>query len=55
MGGAQVSQKHANFIVNMGGATAANIEGAIAYVQECVAQHTGIELIPEVRVVGERG
>jgi UDP-N-acetylmuramate dehydrogenase len=55
VGGAQVSPKHANFIVNTGGASAANIEAVIAYVQECVAQHTGIELVPEVRVVGERG
>lgn len=54
VGGAQVSPKHANFIVNNGGATAANIEAVIAFVQESVAERTGIELVPEVRIVGAR-
>jgi UDP-N-acetylmuramate dehydrogenase len=54
VGGAQVSPKHANFIVNAGGATAANIEAVIAYVQECVAERAGVELVPEVHIVGER-
>ena len=54
IGGAEVSQKHANFIVNVGGATAADIEGLIVAVQATVLQQTGIELHPEVRIVGEQ-
>jgi len=53
IGGAEVSQKHANFIVNVGGATAADIEGLIEEVQATVLRQTGIELHPEVRIVGE--
>jgi len=52
IGGAQVSEKHANFIVNTGGATAADIEELIAEVRATVLQQTGIELHPEVRIVG---
>ena len=53
LGGAQVSEKHANFIVNVGGATAADIENLINEVQAVVLQKTGIKLHPEVRIVGE--
>lgn len=53
IGGAQVSPKHANFIVNVGGATARDIEGVIDHVQAEVLATTGIELIREVRIVGE--
>ncbi|MBI1887465.1 MAG: UDP-N-acetylmuramate dehydrogenase [Nitrosomonadales bacterium] len=53
IGGAQVSEKHANFIVNTGGATAADIENLINEVRETVLRQTGIELHPEVRIVGE--
>ena len=53
IGGAQVSQKHANFIVNFGKATAADIENLIGEVQSIVLEKTGIELHPEVRIVGE--
>ncbi len=53
IGGAQVSEKHANFIVNIGEATAADIEGLINEVRATVLQQTGIELHPEVRIVGE--
>jgi UDP-N-acetylmuramate dehydrogenase len=52
-GGAMVSDKHANFIVNTGAATAADIEGLIEDVRDAVAQATGIRLELEVRVVGE--
>ena len=55
IGGAQVSEKHANFIVNTGGATAADIENMINEVRAAVAAKTGIELHPEVRIIGERG
>jgi UDP-N-acetylenolpyruvoylglucosamine reductase len=55
MGGAQVSEKHANFIVNLGDATAADIENLINEVQSVVQQKTGVTLHPEVRIVGEKG
>ena len=51
-GAAQVSTRHANFIVNLGGATAADIEGVVDHVQAEVLAKTGIELIREVRIVG---
>jgi UDP-N-acetylmuramate dehydrogenase len=54
IGGAQVSEKHANFIVNAGGATAADIEELICEVQATVQKQTGINLHPEVRIVGEK-
>jgi UDP-N-acetylenolpyruvoylglucosamine reductase len=54
IGGAQVSEKHANFIVNVGGATAADIENLINEVRATVLQQTGVELHPEVRIVGEK-
>jgi UDP-N-acetylmuramate dehydrogenase len=53
IGGAQVSTKHANFIVNTGGATAADVEATIAHVRAVVAHETGVVLEPEVRVIGE--
>jgi UDP-N-acetylmuramate dehydrogenase len=53
IGGAQVSAKHANFIVNTGDATAADIENLINAVQATVLQQTGIELHPEVRIIGD--
>lgn len=53
IGGAKVSEKHANFIVNTGGATAADIENLINGVQVTVENKTGIRLHPEVRIVGE--
>ena len=53
IGGARVSEKHANFIVNVGNASAADIENLINEVQAVVQQNTGIKLHPEVRIVGE--
>ncbi|MBW8077323.1 MAG: UDP-N-acetylmuramate dehydrogenase [Gallionella sp.] len=53
IGGAQVSQKHANFIVNAGDATAADIEDLIVEVRATVAAQTGVVLHPEVRIIGE--
>lgn len=52
-GGAMVSPKHANFIVNSGGARARDIETLIARVQETVRRERGVELEREVRIVGE--
>ncbi len=53
IGGAMVSEKHANFIVNTGTATASDIEALIAYVQEQVQRNVGVRLITEVHRVGE--
>lgn len=53
IGGAEVSEKHANFIVNVGDATAADIENLINEVRATVMRQTGIELHPEVKIVGE--
>jgi UDP-N-acetylmuramate dehydrogenase len=52
VGGAMVSPKHANFIVNTGSASAANIEALIVAVRDMVKDQTGIELVPEVRIIG---
>jgi UDP-N-acetylmuramate dehydrogenase len=55
LGGAEVSRKHANFIVNPERcATAADIEALIVEVQQVVQQKTGVLLDPEVRIVGEQ-
>jgi UDP-N-acetylmuramate dehydrogenase len=53
IGGAMVSPKHANFIVNIGHATAVDIEALIMLVQHRVKKETGIELIQEVRIIGD--
>lgn len=53
VGGAQVSEKHANFIINTGSATATDIEELIEYVRQRVVEHHGVELLHEVRIVGE--
>jgi UDP-N-acetylmuramate dehydrogenase len=53
IGGAQVSEKHANFIVNAGDATAADIEGLIDEVRATVQRQFGVLLELEVRVIGE--
>ncbi|HEY0906380.1 MAG TPA: UDP-N-acetylmuramate dehydrogenase [Methylophilus sp.] len=53
IGGAQVSEKHANFIVNLGHASAADIEALIAHVRQTVQQQQGVELIQEVKVIGD--
>ena len=53
IGDASVSQKHANFIINHGKATAADLERLIRHVQETVERVHGVRLHPEVRIVGE--
>jgi UDP-N-acetylmuramate dehydrogenase len=54
IGGAQVSDKHANFIVNVGNATASDIERLIEHVEGSVEAHTNVRLMREVRIIGER-
>jgi UDP-N-acetylmuramate dehydrogenase len=53
IGGARVSEMHANFIVNDGTATAGDIERLIEHVQATVGRVHGVKLTPEVRMVGE--
>jgi UDP-N-acetylmuramate dehydrogenase len=53
IGGAEVSPKHANFIINTGDATATDIEALIDHVRLTVKEHHGVELQHEVRIVGE--
>ncbi|RNB80921.1 UDP-N-acetylmuramate dehydrogenase [Brevibacillus panacihumi] len=52
-GGAQVSEIHANFIVNRGGATAADVLTLIKHIQDTIRDKNGIDMHPEVLVVGE--
>ena len=53
VGGAQVSELHAGFVVNRGGATAQDILSLIALIQTKVLEQSGVLLEPEVRVLGE--
>ncbi|WP_293644789.1 UDP-N-acetylmuramate dehydrogenase [Thiolapillus sp.] len=53
LGGARVSEKHANFIINAGSASASDIEALILHVQQIVAQKSGVQLQTEVHIVGE--
>jgi UDP-N-acetylmuramate dehydrogenase len=53
IGGAEVSPKHANFIMNTGGATATDIHQVIRHVQTTVEQRFGVKLKPEVHYLGE--
>lgn len=52
IGGAQVSDVHANFIVNAGGATAADVVALVKLIRDTVKETNGIELRPEVRFLG---
>ena len=52
IGDASVSQKHANFIINHGAASAADLERLIGHVRDEVARVHGVALHPEVRIVG---
>ena len=50
VGGAAVSEKHAGFVVNLGGATAADVQELLQQVSDKVFERTGIRLEPEVRI-----
>lgn len=54
IGGVEVSKKHAGFIVNVDNGTATDYEEMIAHVQKIVFENSGIELQPEVRVIGDK-
>jgi UDP-N-acetylmuramate dehydrogenase len=52
VGNAVVSEKHANFIINTGGATASDVESLILRIAKRVAADSGVQLVREVRIVG---
>ena len=53
IGSASISEQHANFIVNEGGATAGDIENLINHARQVVKKNYDIDLQPEVRIIGE--
>ncbi len=53
IGGAAVSSKHSGFVINKGGATAKDILDLIAHIQKEVKDQFGVDLYPEVRILGE--
>ena len=53
VGGAQVSEKHAGFVINKGGASSADVMNLIKKVQQTVLSETGVLLEPEVRLIEE--
>ena len=55
IGGAEVSEKHANFIINRDSASATDIEELIEHVRQTVFDVHGVSLVHEVRIVGESG
>lgn len=54
MGGAQISEKHAGFIVNLGNATASDYEALIEFIIKTVQEKFGVTLQPEVRIIGQK-
>lgn len=52
-GGAQISMKHAGFIVNINQATATDYIELIQHIQEVILEKDGVKLVPEVRIIGE--
>ena len=53
VGGAQVSEKHAGFVINRGGATCADVLALMEYIRKTVYDRTGIELEAEVKIIRE--
>ena len=53
VGGAQVSELHSGFVINIGGATATDIIDLMHLVQNTVYDKFGVKLEPEVRIIGE--
>ncbi len=52
IGGAQISEKHANFIINLGGATAQDVMALIQLARERIFREKKVRLEPEIRIVG---
>lgn len=52
VGGAEVSEKHAGFIVNKGNATAKDVMDLVEHIQKTVREKFGVELVPEIKLVG---
>ena len=53
VGKAQISELHAGFVINLGGATAEDVMGVIRHVQKVVKEKYGVSLEPEIRLIGE--
>ena len=53
IGGAQVSEKHAGFVINKGNATSTDIASLINFIRKTVYENKGVMLEPEVRFLGE--
>ena len=53
IGGAEVSEKHAGFIINKGGATSSYIYSLIEYIRQEILKRDGIELVPEIKLLGD--
>lgn len=53
IGGAQVSEKHSGFVVNAGGATAADVKALIEHIQKTVKEKFGVEMKTEVKMLGD--
>ena len=51
MGGAQVSEKHAGFVINKGNATADDVKALLTYVQKTVYDQSGVLLEPEIKIL----
>ena len=54
IGGAQISEKHAGFIINTGNATAKDVLELINYTKQVVKQKTGYEIQEEIEIIGEK-
>jgi UDP-N-acetylmuramate dehydrogenase len=55
VGGAEISDMHCNFMINKGNATAADMENLGEYVRNIVKEHSGVELIWEIKRIGKHG
>ena len=53
VGGAQVSELHSGFVINIGGATATDIVNLMHHCQDTVYEKFGVRLEPEVQILGE--
>jgi UDP-N-acetylmuramate dehydrogenase len=54
IGGAKVSEKHSGFIINTGNATFYDVLNLIEHIQKVVKEKFGVELVPEIKIIGEK-